>query len=531
MKRRIFRIAGALAALLILLLVLLPLFVNANRFKPALEAELTKALGRQVTFADLKLSLLSGGVTASDLSIDDNPAYQHGAFLKAKKLTVGVELLPLIFSRTLSAKAITVDQPDIVLLQSPSGDWNFSQLGPQDPPGQSPANPGSGLDLSVKVITLNDGRITIGKVGNPAQPFIFEKVNAVVHDFSPRSAMPFSLSGNFSGGGQMQIEGTAGPIHSGDMTLTPAQVSVKVSHLDLALAGVVTGQSGIGGIVALDGKAASNGQTASITGSIKAEQLKLVKGGSPSKTPLQFDFDLENDLTARSGMLKRGDIHIGNATASLTGDWMHQGPASTLNATLAGSDMPVPQLEAMLPALNIVLPAGSSLKGGTASVHLTIAGPLDQLTAVGSLRVNNTTLEGFNMGARMSAVEKLAGMKGGPSTAIQLLSANVKASQAGGAQLDNIDLVVPSIADLTGSGAISPSNALNFRLNAKVHATGVLTLAGNTSIPVLVKGTASNPVFAPDVGALATQEVKSITGDATKAGGLLGGLLGGIKKK
>lgn len=529
--KRILRIAGALLALLILLVFALPFLVNANRFKPALEAELTRVLGRQVTVADLNLSVLSGAVTASELSIGDDPAFEQGPFLKAKELRVGVDLLPLIFSRSLSAKSVTIDQPEIVLLQSAAGDWNFSRLGAPDPPGQPAAKSGGGLDLSVKVVKIDDGRVTLGRVRNPAPPFIFEKVNAEVHDFSPGSAMPFSLSANLSGGGQLQIGGTAGPIHSGDMTMTPAQVSMKVSHLDLALAGVVAGETGVGGIISLEGKAVSTGQTASLTGSIKADQLRLVKGGSPAKKAVQFDFDLEHNLTTRSGTFERGDIHIGSAAASLTGTYTRQGEATILNATLSGSNMPVPELAAMLPALNVVLPAGSSLKGGTASARLLIAGPTDQLVATGSLGVSKTTLAGFNMGARMSAIEKLAGMKGGPNTEIETLSANVKTSQAGGAELNNIKLIVPSIADLTGSGTISPSNALNFRLSARVHAAGVLAIAGKTSIPVLVKGTASNPVFAPDVGALATQEVKNITRDATKAGGLLGGLGGLLGQK
>ncbi len=529
--KRILRIAGALLALLILLLIALPFLVNADRFKPALEAELTRALGRQVTVADLKLSLLSGAVTARDLSIDDDPAYEHSPFLKAKELSVGVDLLPLIFSHRLSARSIAIDQPEIVLLQSAAGDWNFSRLGAPDPPGQPAANSGNGLDLSVKVVKINGGQVTLGKVGNSARPFIFEKVNAEVHDFSAGSAMPFSLAANLSGGGQMQIDGTVGPMRFGDMSMTPAQVSVKVSHLDLALAGVVAGETGMGGIIALDGKAASTGQTATVTGSVTADQLRLVKGGSPATKAVRFDFTLEHNLTTRSGTLQRGDIHIGSAVATLTGTYTRQGDATILNATLSGSNMPVPQLEGMLPALNVVLPTGTTLKGGTASVRLLVTGPTDRLVATGSLGASKTTLAGFNMGARMSAIEKLAGMKGGPNTEIDTLSANVQASQAGGAALSNIDLVAPSIADLTGSGTISPSDALNFRLSAKVHAAGVLAIAGRTAIPVLVKGTASNPVFAPDVGALATQEVKSITGDATKAGGLLGGLLGQKKKK
>ena len=56
---------------------------------------------------------------------------------------------------------------------------------------------------------------------------------------------------------------------------------------------------------------------------------------------------------------------------------------------------------------------------------------------------------------------------------------------------------------------------------------------GDTSVPFTIQGTSSDPVFRPDVGAIATEEIKRFTGgDAGKAaGGLLNDLLGGKKKK
>lgn len=532
--KRIVPIAGIVLALLVVAVIALPFIVNANRFRPELETQLTGALGRQVKVGGLKLSVLSGAVTASDVSIADDPTYGQSALLTAKTLSVGVDLLPLIFSHRLSARDITIEQPEIALLQSPSGMWNFAGLGgnASTPASTAPAA-GGGLELSVKLLKVSDGRVTLGKIGGPGQPLVIDKVKAELHDFSANSAMPFSLSANLPGGGEMQVEGTAGPIHPGDVTLTPVQVSLKASHVDLGMLGPAEGITGIGGLMTLDGKVSSNGQTAEVSGQIKAEKLLLVKGGSPATKTVQIDFELNHDLMTRMGTLKRGDIHIGSAAASLTGTYTHQGGAIVLNAALAGANMPVPELEGLLPALNVVLPAKSSLKGGTANAKLAITGPASQLTATGSLSAYKTTLAGFNLGAQMSAVEKLAGMKGGPNTEIDAVSANVKASQAGGEDLSNIVLQVPSIGDLNGAGTVSPANALDFHLNARVHAGGPLALAGKTSIPVIVKGTSSNPVFEPDLKAVATQEIKGITGEATKAaGGLgsLGGLFGGKKK-
>ena len=102
-----------------------------------LESRLSQALGREVKLGELKLSILSGSVTANDLSIADDPAYSRTPFVQAKSLAIGVEVWPLIASRQLHVTGLTIDQPAIALIQSPNGEWNFSKLGGSraaDPP-------------------------------------------------------------------------------------------------------------------------------------------------------------------------------------------------------------------------------------------------------------------------------------------------------------------------------------------------------------------------------------------------------------
>ena len=65
---------GIVVALLLVIVLAIPLLINVNQFRPRLEAALTQALGREVKLGDLKLSLLSGSVEASDLDIADDAA-------------------------------------------------------------------------------------------------------------------------------------------------------------------------------------------------------------------------------------------------------------------------------------------------------------------------------------------------------------------------------------------------------------------------------------------------------------------------
>ncbi len=541
MKRKI-RVIAIVAALVLVAILCLPFLVDANQFRPRLESELTKALGREVTVGDLKLSIFSGGVTASDLAVADDPSFSRQPFIRAKSLKLGVELWPLVVSRKLNVTGLTIDQPEIVLLQTASGTWNFSSMGgktgAKTPPQETPAAAAKGgLDRSVKLIKIGGGHISVGEVRGGSKPLVLDQVNAELRDFSASSVFPFSFSTRVAGGGEVRLEGKAGPIDATDVAMTPLDLNLRVTRLDLAASGLTEPSSGVAGLVSLDGACALSGHKLTAKGRVKAERLKLAKNGSPARRPVEFDFAVEHDLVRRSGVLSRGDVHIGSATAALTGTYARQGESSVLHMKLSGPDMSVPELAELLPALGVVLPAGSSLEGGTAHASLTLDGPLDKLVTAGSLGLANTRLAGFDLGTKVLMAAKLAGVKAGRDTDIQTFSAGVHADPDG-IQAQDITLIAPSVGELNGTGTVSATKALDFKMRVKLHTSGGLMGAlghqGDTTVPFLVRGTASNPSFEPDVRGLASEEVKSVLKGKTPgqaASGLLDSILGRKKQQ
>jgi len=123
--RLILIIVGAL----VLLLVIAPFLIPVNQFRPTIEDKASAALGRKVQVGNLSLSLVGGSVGAESLSIGDDPKFSQSPFLTAKSVKVGVELLPLIFSKTLNVTGVTIENPEVTLLRNPAGQWNYSSLG------------------------------------------------------------------------------------------------------------------------------------------------------------------------------------------------------------------------------------------------------------------------------------------------------------------------------------------------------------------------------------------------------------------
>jgi AsmA protein len=503
-------------ALLLLIALALPFLIDANQFRPRLEAALTQALAREVKLGDLKLSIISGGVAAADLFIADDPTFSKAPFIQAKSLKVGVELQPLLFSKKLKVTGIEIEAPEIELIQSDTGTWNFASLGGKSSAPAPAASSTSMQDLTVKLVKITNGTLSI-KMAGEARPKVLDKLNIEVKDFAPDVSFPASLSADIQGGGDVKLDGKAGPIDTADTSETPFDVALKLNKLDIAKAGFVRPSTGFGGLLSIDGNAASTGRELHLKGAIQVAQLKLAKNGRPATKTVGFDFAINHNLRARTGALTRGEVQIGKAKAELAGTYSEANNATVLHVKLAAPAMEVQELAAMLPALDIVLPQGSSLEGGTASANVTVDGPSDKLVADGTLALQKTRLAGFDLGSRMNTVAKLTGIKISPNTDFDKIGASVH-SDPGGVKVENISIIAPVIGELTGAGTVSPANALDFKMRAKLHTGALLDIvnpSGNTSVPFFVQGTSSQPKFVPDVkglvGGIAEQKLAPLT--------------------
>src|SRR5476649_237057 len=192
--KRLLVISGIVVGVLLLLVILVPLFINVDSFRPDLEKKISAALNRPVQIGKLDASILSGGATASDISIADDPAFNKGPFLKASSVKIGVQLMPLIFSKQLKVTSLTIQKPDITLLTNAAGKWNYSTLGGPPQKAAEPAGKAT-PDVSVDKFEIVDGTVRVGhSSGHSAgKESVYQNVNLVAHNISAQSAMPFTL--------------------------------------------------------------------------------------------------------------------------------------------------------------------------------------------------------------------------------------------------------------------------------------------------------------------------------------------------
>jgi AsmA protein len=531
MKRGL-KIVAIVIAILIVILVAVPLFVDANSFRPELESRVSEALGRPTKVGNLSLSLLSGGVEADQISIADDAAFSNTPFVGAKSLKVGVELMPLIFSKSLRVTEVTLNQPEINLVRSENGArWNFSSLGSNSkaavPASEKTSEPANGNpNVSVAKLKIVNGQLTVSRAGAPDKPHVYDKVDIEMSNISFLSAFPFTMSAELPMGGKLQLDGQVGPIDASDTALTPLQAKVSIQQMDLAASGFIDPASGISGTADFDGSVSSDGRDAKTVGTLKAAKLKVVQKGSPATQPVEVKYTVTHNLVKQLGVLTQGEVAMGKAVAHLAGSYDAHEKVTSVNMKIEGQGMPVDDLEAMLPALGVVLPPKATLKGGTLSINCAITGPVDKLVTVGTVKLENSALAGFSVGAKLSAVSSLLNKSNsttGNDTIIQNFSSDVRATPEG-TQVTNLNLTVPSYGVLTGAGTVSPANELAFKMSAQLGSSG-------PSIPFTVQGTTADPKFAPDVKGMASGFLKGQLGKATGQSNPVSGITGLFKKK
>jgi len=533
---RMLRTLLIVVGVLVVLLLVAPFFIPVNQFRPAIEEEASEALGRKVQLGNLSLSLISGSLAAENLSIGDDPKFSSSPFLTAKSLNVGVDLMPLILSRSLNVTGITIVNPDVTLLRNTSGQWNYSSLSGSAVKAKTKSKPvgstSTGSELTIKKLELKDGRLTVGSTSSKKRS-TYDHVSITASNFSATSKFPVTVTAQLPDGGSLKLDGNVGPLDEADAALTPLDAKLSVSSLNLASTGFLDPSLGLGGLLDLAATVASHNGEAETKGDAKLSKALLVAGGSPATVPANVNFNTKYNLRKNEGVLNPSTLKIGNAVAHLSGTYQTPADETILNLKIEGENLPARDLEAFLPALGIHLPKGASLAAGTLNTNLKVTGPTNKLVTNGTVGLFNAKIANFDLGSKMSTINMLTGIQTGQDLDIQKLTSNLRMAPDG-LQADNFLAVIPALGNLTGAGTIDSKNNLDFKMaailaNSSTYSSsggapvsgigGILGAIGGgkggckgATIPFQVHGTTADPKFVPDVGGIAASMLETQLG-------------------
>jgi AsmA protein len=510
----------------------IPLFVNANTFRPLIESRLSAALSRKVTLGALSLSVLTGSLVADDLAIAEDPEFGEAPFFTAKRLHIGVQMKPLVFNRELIVQSFELDAPQIHLIHAADGTWNFSTLS-HGARSQNSTQPETLPDLSVGLITIKDGNVRIQTLPSQRDIRVYDHLEVKLEHFYLDKAFPFTISASLPGDGKVRVSGTVGPVDRQDSSSTTFNAHLTIEHLDPVVAGYIDPAAGISMIAGLDAHIVSDGTNVSSDGKVQAEHLIVLKGGTAAPYPLDVNYQIGYSLKGNSGQVSDLALHTGAVAIHIKGTYQFAANAPVFDLKLLAQSVPIDGLQALMPAVGVKLPDGAVLKGGTLSANFDIKGTAKDNVIAGSYEIKNTKLVGYNLGSKIVGIAALGGIKTGDTTAIDISRADMRITKAG-SESTNIYSVLPALGESTGSGTVSPSGTLDFHLISKVASAkglnkvgvNILTKLNSTSeaakpsdatgIPISITGTAEKPVITADVKSLLKGNAETLRSKGTE---------------
>ena len=114
--------------LIVLLALLVPPFVNVNRYRNRVAEAISRALGREVTVSGIELKLLPRpGLVLSNFVVADDPSYGAEPMLRADTVTAYLRLTSLWRGR-LEIGTLDLDNPSLNLVRRSDGHWNLEEL-------------------------------------------------------------------------------------------------------------------------------------------------------------------------------------------------------------------------------------------------------------------------------------------------------------------------------------------------------------------------------------------------------------------
>ncbi len=533
------KILIAVAVVIVAAIASLPLFINANTFRPQIEKQLTSVLGRPVKLGDLQLKPFRGVIDAKDLTVADDANFSTAPFITARELRIGISLRPLIFSHELNIRSFELSSPQIQVIRAANGTWNFSSIGHAiavakagaghaAAAGTAPVELAPVPDIKVSLVEIRDARISASSLPAHGDPTVYEHVNIAVHDFSFASDFPFDLSADLPAGGTVTVSGHAGPINRNDAATTPVSAQLSVKGLDPVAAAFLDPGSGVALVADLDLHAASDGQTLTTNGMVHMVNLKLRKGATASPSPVDLTYSGTHVLKQNSGVIQDASITLGGSAIHVTGTYQPLADGSedpVLDLKMTGQSLPIDNLQSLMTAMGIRLPNNAVLKGGTLGLDMSMKGQAKALTIAGNIAADNTKMVGFDVGSKIHGIAALSGVKTGDTTNIATLRATVRITNAG-VTVSNIDAIIPEMGELNGSGTVSPANQLDFNLTVQVASAkgigkvgvGLLSALngsnekGAKGVPMRVVGTPDEPVITADLGHAVGKTAKSVLG-------------------
>jgi AsmA protein len=218
-------VIGALVVIVIGGLLIIPMFVDVQKYKPEIEKQVSQATGCPFTIGgDLKLSLFPwAGLAFSDLRLGNPPGFREKDLLAIKSFDARVKMMPLL-SKDIQVDRFVVEGLKVSLEKNKEGKGNWEAVGkpsskpapsaPKEAKKKEPEKGGFGglpiKNLVVGEMAVRNGSLLYTDAATGTRKEIKDLV-LELKDVSFDRPVQLLLTANLDGS-PVQLEGKVGPL-------------------------------------------------------------------------------------------------------------------------------------------------------------------------------------------------------------------------------------------------------------------------------------------------------------------------------
>lgn len=310
MVKKIFFVVAAVLVLLLLAVLIVPQFIDWNRYKDQIAAEASRMTGRAVTIGgDIRLSVLpSPALVVNDLRVANIENGVAPEMVRLAQAEVHVALLPLL-SRRIVVNQITLVEPVVALevLSDGRNNWTFTpaEPAPEERPLETPPQPESAPpDVRLDAVAIENGTITYHDVAAGTTRRL-DALNATIQ--------AESLQGPATSEGRFRIEGIP-IVYSGEVgsfaTDRQAPLTLTLASPEGDVRAVVRGSA-----LDLEADARFRGRVEAEAGNLAAAIQALTRGPLPGFLAQRAALAFDLDASAQHASIDALALRLGETTA------------------------------------------------------------------------------------------------------------------------------------------------------------------------------------------------------------------------
>jgi len=320
MRRIALSVLGILAIIIVAALVFAATF-DVNRYRPTIQSELEKRLGRKVTLGDMHLSVFPPRFRVRNISISDDPRFStQKPFVQAQELDVSVKLLPLL-RKSVQIDSLDLKRPSVELIKNQQGVWNFASVGSKHEATQP--KPASGEEqFALGELTISDGEVAVTDLQGRSPRTLYDHIDVTLRNFAPNQPFSLDAAAHLPGSGSQEVslKGNGGPLVQDQPATTPFHGTLKLKQVGIAgLAKFLNSPAFANTDGVLSGDTKIDGESGKMTviGQMNIQNPRV--RGIDLGYPVTAQYDLTDDLVVDAITIRNMILKLGSTPLAISG--------------------------------------------------------------------------------------------------------------------------------------------------------------------------------------------------------------------